>query len=83
MKKSEVKGQIYPEVVGELVRDRPAPPPRFPSKCPCCGAPKVDHAGYRQNVSVLYACGGAYGPKPQIQTHTHYWWGACPKGGAK
>jgi hypothetical protein len=57
-----------------------SPPPDFPNECPCCGAEIAggEHGGTPW-ASQIYACGGAYRPKPQIQNHTYIWWGHCPK----
>lgn len=62
---------IYPEVWTNRYGDDQ---PVFPDCCPACGAVKN---GEVPGVSVEYACGGGYRPKPQIQNHTNYWWGRC------
>jgi hypothetical protein len=69
----------YPELIGYHLRDRAAPPPPFPNQCPICRAVRVGMTGdARDNDVALYECSGAYTSKPQIQTHTDYWWGSCP-----
>ena len=67
---------IYPELVGDWVGGKKAPPPKFPDVCPGCGAEVIRPVSRR---TAVYACGGSYSPKPQIQNHTDKWWGHCKR----
>lgn len=54
--------------------------PAFPLRCPVCLADGSETESPRTPwMTVKYACGGAYRPKPQIQNHTYKWWGHCEK----
>jgi hypothetical protein len=68
-----VTAKPYPELTGHLVRGAVAPPPQYPGACPTCGAVAINDGAY--------ACGGEYTEKPQIQTHTVVYWGACGERG--
>lgn len=78
----------YPELQGYRIRGQPAPLVEFPGMCPCCGSQLVEEIHDGWTDCATYACGGRYGPKPQIQDHTLVWWGSCgsamtaPKGGS-
>ena len=61
--------KIYPEIWRS--RDE-TKAPKFPPACPVCGAAETSPG--------VYACGGAYQQKAQIQRHTDKWWGECPSG---
>jgi hypothetical protein len=52
--------------------------PKFPEVCPKCGADIAD-SDVKGYSGPKYECGGQFRLKPQIQTHTNYWWGHCPK----
>lgn len=72
--------KAYAGIYAELTRpnEQDAKPIVFPDKCPNCSAPAIGGKdGNTFWASVRYECGGGYDPKPQIQNHTHKWWGHC------
>ena len=73
--KAWMKGEAsrYPEV--HVDSHQPA---NLPLVCPKCGCAVIDHTDIGKPWErIVYACGGAYRSKPQIQNHTDKWWGHC------
>lgn len=67
----------YDEVHADAASNLPG---QFPGRCPICKALIVARESVGQPwEKVTYACWGGYTPKPQIQNHTHKWWGSCGK----
>ena len=72
---------LYDQLVGYRLRGSPMPPPPLPPHCPRCGGRlrfPISNAERRLDRAV-YQCGGEYAFKDQIQNHTDYWWGSCPR----
>lgn len=77
MKDTKTNEGVYTEL--SKARDH-VTPPVFPDCCPYCGAGPMDGNSAYEWPWLRYKCGGAYEPKPQIQTRVNKWWGVCPVG---
>ena len=71
-----LRSKCYPELIGNKSRGSEIPPVDLPNICPVCGA-EVSIKEDGEFAKRIYACGGTYEMKPQIQNHTDYFWGTC------
>lgn len=75
---TEITDPVYEEI--HVARATNHSGPAFPTACPVCGSEVAGgENGGTPWATQIYACGGRYEPKPQIQNHTDKWWGLCQK----